>query len=127
MKKIENTDFFISVRYQTNWKQVKIYDFLLSTNAYFVSRQITITTGRTTNHSILCSEAMLSSLEKILTSTVLESRIRISIKWSWCFAYLWFCGLHVFIFGSLLSFISLFFACRLRFDTIALFRWIRFR
>ena len=87
-----------------------------------------------TNRLILCSESnnveetasngfevMLSSFEKILTSTVLESRIRISIEW-WCyFAYLWFCGLHKFIFDSFLSFVSLFVACRLRFDVIAVF------
>ena len=50
MKKFENTDFFFSVRYQTNWKQVEIYDLLLSTNAHAVSRHLTITTGRTTKN-----------------------------------------------------------------------------
>lgn len=47
MKKIENTDFFFSVCYQTNWKQVEICNLLLSTNAHVVSRHLTITTGRT--------------------------------------------------------------------------------
>ena len=49
-KKIENTNFFFSVRYQTNWKQVEIYDLLSSTNAHVVSRHLTITTGRTTKN-----------------------------------------------------------------------------
>ena len=50
MKKIENTNFFFPVRYQTNWKQVEIYYLLLSTNAHVVSRHLTITTSRTTKN-----------------------------------------------------------------------------
>ena len=61
MKKIENRDFFFPVRYQTNWKQVEIYDLLLSTNAHVVSRHITITTGRTTKIFSFCERARLEA------------------------------------------------------------------
>lgn len=58
MKKSDNTNFFFSVLYQTDWKQVEIYDLHWSINAYIFFRHTSIMTGRTIKNLFVLRTSM---------------------------------------------------------------------